>query len=83
MTLTQADVASRPHRTVSIMMEGKAFRFDGVPLSDLLQLVGAPRAWTSGAGVFRPVVEGDQRGARMARMVTDIRVLQLPDCSVR
>ena len=131
VTLTQADVASRLHKTVTVMLEGKATRFDGVPLSDLLQLVGAPQGkdlrgrglcdvvlvsasdgykvllalaetdplfrrdaviladQADGAplketsGAFRLVVEGDQRGARMARMVTDVRVLQLPDCSAR
>ena len=112
-------------------MEGKTLRFDGVPLSDLLQLVdapqgkdlrgrglcdmvlvsaadgykvvlalaetdplfrhdaviladradGAPLIGTSGP--YRLVVEGDQRGARLARMVTEIRVLQLPDCAAR
>ena len=131
LTLTEADLAKRPHTTVTTTVEGKVIRFDGVPLSDLLQLVGAPQGkdlrgrglcdvvlvsaadgykvvlalaetdplfrrdaviladQADGAplkemsGPFRLVVEGDQRGARLARMVTEIRVLQLPDCAAK
>ena len=131
VTLTPADVASRPHKTITTTVEGNAIRFDGVPFSDLLQLVGVPQGkdlrgrglcdvvlvsaadgykvvlalaetdplfrrdaviladqadgapLKETAGPFRLVVEGDQRGARLARMVTEIRVLQLPDCSAR
>lgn len=131
VTLTQADLAARPHRTVTTTVEGKTLRFDGVPISDLLQLVGTPQGKDlrgrglcnvvlvsaadgykvvlalaetdpmfrhdaviladradgaplgDSSGPFRLVIEGDARGARLARMVTDLRVLQVPDCAAR
>ena len=55
------------------------FRRDAVILAD--QADGAPLK--EPAGPFRLVVEGDQRGARLVRMVTDIRVQQLPDCAAK
>lgn len=41
---------------------------DGAPLNDK-------------SGPFRLVMEGEQRGARMVRMVSEIRVVQLPACA--
>jgi hypothetical protein len=40
---------------------------------------GAPLG--AGIGPYRLVVEGDSRGARFARMVTDISVAPLPSCA--
>jgi len=48
-------------------------RKDQILLAD--QADGAPMP--NGVGPYRLVVEGDQRGARMARMVVSIEVRQL------
>jgi len=123
--LTPAQVAQLPHIQLAVSVEGRTTTYRGVPLSDLLSLVGAPSGKAlkgpelrdvvlvsakdgyavalaladtdslvrkdqvlladaaDGAplpqtqGPYRLVVEGDQRGARLARMVTTIELRQL------
>ena len=129
--LSQADLAAIPHYDLQVELEGKAIAFSGVPLTALLERVGAPTGKAlrgralcdivvvsasdgyavtlalaetdpmfrkdrvliadraDGAvlpdefGPFRLVVEGDLRGARFARMVTEISVVELSPCGRR
>jgi DMSO/TMAO reductase YedYZ molybdopterin-dependent catalytic subunit len=123
-TLAAADVASLPHVTLAVSVEGKSHTYEGVPLTDILARVGAPAGKAlkgadladvvlitakdsyavalsladtdpmvrkdqiiladkadgaplpDGLGPYRLVIEGDQRGARMARMVVSIALLR-------
>ena len=123
--LTPAQIAQLPHVQLTVSVEGQTTTYRGVPLSDLLSLVGAPSGKAlkgpelrdvvlvtandgyavalaladtdslvrkdqvlladaaDGAplpqtqGPYRLVVEGDQRGARLARVVTTIELRQL------
>ena len=41
--LTPAEFAALPHQSVSVIWHGQGATFEGVPLADLLERVGAPR----------------------------------------
>ncbi len=127
-SFSQTEFAALPHQDVRVFLEGQAIVFSGIPLTTLLQRVGAPTGkqlrgpalckvvvvtakdgyavtltlaetdpmfrkeqilvadradgapLTEANGPFRLVVEGDLRGARFARMVTEIAVLDVPSC---
>ena len=124
-TVTPAQIAALPHVTLTRTVEGKTATYRGVPLTDILAMVGAPSGKAlkgpelrdvvlveakdgyavalalaetdalvrkdeilladaadgaplpAGLGPYRLVVEGDQRGARLARMVTQIELKRL------
>jgi DMSO/TMAO reductase YedYZ molybdopterin-dependent catalytic subunit len=125
LDVTPSQIAQLPHVQLTVSVEGQTTTYRGVPLNDLLSLVGAPSGKAlkgrelrdvvlvtakdgyavalaladtdslvrkdqvlladaaNGAplpqaqGPYRLVVEGDQRGARLARMVTTIELRQL------
>lgn len=55
-TLTAAEIAALPHVHVSVTMEGKSAAYDGVPVTLLLQRVGAPAGKALHGAALRNVV---------------------------
>ncbi len=55
-TLAAADIATLPHVTLTVTIEGKSVSYAGVPLSRLLERVGAPTAKALHGPALRDVV---------------------------
>ena len=54
--LTPADIAALPHVKLTVTIEGKTTIYDGVPLTQLLQRVGAPTGKALRGPALRDVV---------------------------
>ena len=55
-TLSSTDVAALPHVALTVTIEGKTVTYDGVPLTRLLERVGAPAAKALHGAALRDIV---------------------------